>query len=758
MWGRGRTLRLGADVPGSSVIVVLRGLSFLVIVWQALWMAADPRIWPTAQASPVAAGAVVAVIACWALLVVAHFRHEQAWVSRIAVADVIVMLCGAFVVLALQLGPEANTWGDGALFVLAAGTAGFLLPTRAGIASAVAVVAGECAGLVLLQAEAVRPLQQMDVLFPLFAMAAGAATIGARRTLLAAALASDERAAASAESEVLRRRAEVIGAEIREKERLLHEVVLNPLVAVEPGNPGGREPWLVRLAAKCREAAQVLRDFHTILDSDAQAVGDGELASLVADAQAVGIDVDVDLAALAGSPARVERAVRASVREALSNALRHSGATHVRIGAARTKGGGVRAWIHDDGAGFDPLVRPAGFGLDRVIVAGMEEVGGSATVVTAQGAGTTVTVTWTEPREHVGAQDVAVFVVPVLAAFSVYCMASAIVTVPYVAETVFANVALVLYLATVVVLTYQSTSRQLTWAWTVAFLCAGAGVYYLQTASLVLYPQVGQANWGSIALVSICIVLAALGPRWSWVIVLVTWLYVQGDLIGELLSPGAAVLVASALFGRSMRRMSDRLERSRSAAQEAQAAERLAEDATIRMRQRFSGLEPDVAIALLGSIADGTVDPGSDQARGAASREERYLRAVMRLDPQLSELHRLASTWLRTCHEGGVALSIDVPADAAAGLDGPGEDLFAWTAVVQALPEGTSARLSAREEDGGIVVRLIVQIDAGERDAMRALDGIDMGPGDPGQAEFMWEALALPVISLTAGAGQARVP
>ena len=100
-------------------------------------------------------------------------------------------------------------------------------------------------------------------------------------------------------------------------------------------------------------------------------------------AVAIGDDVgDLDPA--------VEQAVYRIADEALTNALRHSGARHVALRLQRT-GRRLQLEVHDDGGGFDPDGPiPEG----HVGLQGMREraelVGGSLALASAPGAGTTV--------------------------------------------------------------------------------------------------------------------------------------------------------------------------------------------------------------------------------------------------------------------------------------------------------------------------------------------------------------------------------
>lgn len=100
----------------------------------------------------------------------------------------------------------------------------------------------------------------------------------------------------------------------------------------------------------------------------------------------VRIDVDTELPA--GLPAGIEAATYRIAGEALTNSLRHSGATTASVRASVVDGS-LHLLVVDDGSGFGADVT-AGVGLqsmhDRAT-----EVGGSLTVVSRPGGGTTVT-------------------------------------------------------------------------------------------------------------------------------------------------------------------------------------------------------------------------------------------------------------------------------------------------------------------------------------------------------------------------------
>ncbi|MFF2203252.1 GAF domain-containing sensor histidine kinase [Streptomyces sp. NPDC058145] len=90
-------------------------------------------------------------------------------------------------------------------------------------------------------------------------------------------------------------------------------------------------------------------------------------------------------------PAAQEEAVLRVAQEALHNALRHSGAEHVRVTVDR-RGGGAVLRVADDGGGFDPkAVRRAGRHLGLVSMRDRTGgVGGTLTVHAEPGRGTTI--------------------------------------------------------------------------------------------------------------------------------------------------------------------------------------------------------------------------------------------------------------------------------------------------------------------------------------------------------------------------------
>jgi signal transduction histidine kinase len=117
-----------------------------------------------------------------------------------------------------------------------------------------------------------------------------------------------------------------------------------------------------------------------------------EIRRLVADlSEPYGVDVGVEIDCPPDTPeAPLTDHIVAVVKESVSNALRHSGATTIDVRVA-CDGNRVLVNVADDGAGFDPDGEHGGLGL-RNLTRRVGAVGGEYVLDTAPGQGTVVTV------------------------------------------------------------------------------------------------------------------------------------------------------------------------------------------------------------------------------------------------------------------------------------------------------------------------------------------------------------------------------
>lgn len=158
---------------------------------------------------------------------------------------------------------------------------------------------------------------------------------------------------------------------------------------------------LLALAATLREATREgLGALRGVLDAMAPSLCD--LATLAENLRRIGAraaaasEAEVDVALDGAGNAWIDGPARLALvrvfQEAVTNALRHGKARHVRARLGEASGARVRLTVEDDGAGFEPGSARAGArGL-----AGMrrraEELGGRCAIETTSGAGTRIVV------------------------------------------------------------------------------------------------------------------------------------------------------------------------------------------------------------------------------------------------------------------------------------------------------------------------------------------------------------------------------
>ena len=184
--------------------------------------------------------------------------------------------------------------------------------------------------------------------------------------------------------------AEERGARIRADERAevaahLHDSVLQTLALIQRS----ADPQVMASLARTQE-----RELRTWLYG--RRADDGQLTLQQAlDALADDLDrlhrVPVEVVVVGDGvvdePAAV---VLRALREAASNAARHSGAAVVSVYVER-RSDGIEAYVHDEGKGFDPHTVPSDrHGIADSVIGRMQRHGGSAEVVSAPGEGTEV--------------------------------------------------------------------------------------------------------------------------------------------------------------------------------------------------------------------------------------------------------------------------------------------------------------------------------------------------------------------------------
>lgn len=714
--------------PLTAVQAVRRGLVPAAVLWQMLWILAQPSLWPLEQPTVTAGLAIVAILLAAIVLLIIHLLGPVTWGRRMATLNALVVLVATIVVNIGQANADVPNWhGVAELAALAAGIGGLLLSFRWSLMATAVMTALLVRDTLVPDVAEGLQLSVQVLLDPAYVLAVGLSSAVARRALLIHARAADDAVVAALAMEQERRTAELVEQGLRTTERTLHESVLNTLIAVARG--GLDDGMTLRLRDRCREASRLLaalrnRSMPTVLDDS----GDGsvleDLEVPLADLRGAGVEI-VIVDEGRKMPTHVRSAMRTAATEALINVGRHAHARRVilRIGYARSDSADVHTVrVEDDGIGLPSQPPDSRFGIADAIVGSLAEIGGSADVRRGPQGGTEVILT-SRVRDDDGMDLRAVLTpapadlaIPVLGALLLYATALLIGTRADVVNVAVNAGAFVVWVILALLVAWASTRGRLGTPVLIAAAVGGWLVYAMQEASL---GPGSVGGWSSPAIAGLFLVVAAAGPRWGWVLLLVTWLVFQGDPLFELTQSGTAMIFIGALLGRSLRRNAQIAWEQREEEVRQSDAAQVARRAIDRVHARYRGLVESTAPELLGAIAGGGADPRDDSVREAAVGEERFIRNVMRLDPASGPLHSLASSLVVAAHRRHCLLDVEV-VDEMPAVPGLDPQLGAFlvrlmdracrTIITDGQGVGTTARLSVRREDDGVTIRLLVPL------------------------------------------------
>lgn len=755
-WGLCHPWWVLRPVPLSAVDAVSRGLVSAALVWQLLWFVSLPVLWPQEQDHVLVGAAILLTFVTWMALLIVHVVLPGRSSRALSTADGSALVLAALslgLVAALSAAPDWHAVAE--LTALAAGVNGLLLGRRAGIVVTIGLAALLVLGVWHPGADGIAPTLSDGLLDPAYVLAVGLSAAAARHALLKSAAAADLAGASLLEAESRRRAAESVEASLRATERLLHEQVLNTLVAIARGGLGPSSSALLR--ERCAEGARLLRSLRmwgsglvapTWSTSD---VLEG-IEPVVRDLQAAGVRVEVDIDDLGLVPEPVRVALRVALRESLSNVLRHADAHHVSVVGRVT--GGRRATqvdmrVTDDGCGLGREPAIFGFGVRDAILGPMVEAGGTAEVRDAAEGGVTVLLSWrTSSASQSADADILVprpsaLSVPVLAALSLYVAAMVIVTWSAAQRPGWNVAAVALWSLAALAVAIRTTRGHLTWWWVAPVAVLGWATYAAQEAAFSTGEGVG---WASPAIAALFLVGAATGPMWGWVLLLGAWLAFQGDPLHELTQPGTVMILVGAILGRSLRGNGQRAWQRRSEEAAASAADGAARERVTRLATRYAGLDASQAIELLERIATSTVVADDPGLREAAVREERYLRNILVTDPAIDDLHATVSELVTIAHDLGVLLDVSLAPGLADGHGAPADSVAGFArALRHALPsrivDGRSvtptAQVTTLQEGEMLLLRMIVPL--GEDAGGVELEGVLVDDSDPSADLWMWE-------------------
>jgi len=382
-----RALVRGSGVQRANrltlILLGLQRLSYLAPTLLAIG-APDDR-------SPGLTVVLVTVTLAWNGALVAIVRREG-WVPRWApwvdVGWIVVVFVAATVNSATALGGGAPGWAR-RMGQAAAALAGAAVDSVPLVALAVLALAAAYA-VALAVSPAGLPAQFGELGgyvngMVWFALIFGFVVRYLRRQGMQLDLATERRAAA--EAQLAEDRARLTHF------RALHDTVLTTLVVIARG---GLDHRVDEVRRRCTRDAEFIR---RLFDGDAprdRSPLETRLAEVAEAAQDLGLRVHYRRDPLPDAvelPAEVTEAMGEAAREAVNNVCRHAGVSACWL-TLLWLDGTLTVHVVDRGLGFDPAVRPRGFGLRCSVDERMRAVGGAATVHSAPGDGTTVELTW----------------------------------------------------------------------------------------------------------------------------------------------------------------------------------------------------------------------------------------------------------------------------------------------------------------------------------------------------------------------------
>ncbi|QQC40510.1 ATP-binding protein [Actinomyces oris] len=246
--------------------------------------------------------------------------------------------------------------------------------------------------LLMVNATAIGELQFVSVEDVMLDMATNLATIGALTWLLRLAETSDTSGAQQRAQAVELAAHQASTRAQHEANSFIHDHILSALIAVANGLPDR-----VALRNSARQALDSLSAGTAVASPVAARTLLNDVAGRVG-VMAGEICTDVVLTREHEIPPEVAQAITEATLEAVRNSLRHAGSDDAPVTRRVTLTSdayGVTIEVNDNGCGFDPAVAGCGrHGVFGSIIARMHDAGGRATVDSAPGEGTCVTLRW----------------------------------------------------------------------------------------------------------------------------------------------------------------------------------------------------------------------------------------------------------------------------------------------------------------------------------------------------------------------------
>ncbi|MBI1351385.1 MAG: hypothetical protein GC156_09730 [Actinomycetales bacterium] len=565
------------------------------------------------------------------------------------------------------------------------------------------------------------------------------------------------------EEVLLRQRTlEGVHSSVVQHERLLHETVLNTLTAISRGGMPASSAVRQTLVDRCREAQEVLVSLGAGASApEGQTTAASLSAELDADLvrlRAEGIDVRVALDSLDVVPPTVRDAIGGAIREAVNNAVRHGQPNHIEINVGVQSESGMDVWaeVRDDGRGFDPRAQIRRYGTAAVIEEGMRQVGGSSSVRSAPGQGTTVLLGWhRRPPDAIDRFQRALGVLPLSPAslVSVFLLLTSMLGWLQFGHPLPMPQGIALAAVIAVLLALVASEAPVPWGFVLVAAALGPVFDLLAVSGESSSVLVG--GWGRGVVAAFLVVLAAIGPKRGWLVLLPALLVLSADPLSGLLTVGTLALLGAAGLGALLRRVGARLDAEQRSRQRAESTMQAARESVERTRRQYAPLSESGAVDLLDGIANGRLDPADPQIRARAAEEEAFIRNLMRVHPDDDAVQDLTQRLARRAHARHVRLRVDLPWGTPSSASVPTAVEDALVAAISLAVPGSEARLAVRPRGAGAAISLVWEVLAEDQAVAAALPvpGVRADPSDPSDGTMILEAVISAEAATLAGEG-----
>lgn len=520
-------------------------------------------------------------------------------------------------------------------------------------------------------------LPQWGAEFPVQVVVTQFAIIGALKwggvKLVRAATDADTVAADLARAHRRQRLDEHTSAEMAEQSRVLHDTAINTLGAIANGGAGTADADQVR--------EQCARDVAVL-----SALGGRHPLLQRADIMDVFTQPGLPTRRRGADDAQLERWGRAlpeatvagivsCVREAVTNATKHSGADGVVV-EAEADGSTLVVTVSDDGVGFVPEAHHSGSGIGLSILDRARDLGFDASVDSTPGRGTTVRIVVPDaPRPQPDAA------VPARTAdHALYARAgelwglgvavvSVILTVAGSADYAYALFPMIAIML-VSWFVYRTFPRVRSTPVFLVSLIVSTCAVFLLAATATTFGTDGAVHWHALAPTGpFVLLLTATQRRWARTAAVVAWAGTAVTLsvsLREVSTVAAAIVLVAAgvgvgfsgvwaVFQGVLRSLGDQAARSRHELDDARIRADL-DAATQRNYRRWISAGLDSAIDLLRAIAERTLATQSPATCAACATEERHLRQIVQISPRFVNLSRELPQTLRIARAREVSL------------------------------------------------------------------------------------------------------